>query len=80
MDFDPVEVQKHLKGVDYPASGEELASIAESNDASKELFEESRAGSVALGSCVVWPEAPKRRCVACGFEWHDEEVLSRAAK
>ena len=42
MDFNPVEVQKHLKGADYPASGEELASLAESNNAPEELVEELR--------------------------------------
>ncbi len=39
MDFNPVDVQKHLKGAHYPASGEELASIAESNGASDALVE-----------------------------------------
>ena len=33
MDFDPVDVQKHLKGANYPATGEQLAATAESNDA-----------------------------------------------
>ena len=42
MDFNPIEVQKHLKGADYPASGEELASVAESNNAPDELVEELR--------------------------------------
>ena len=43
MEFDPIEVQKHLKGADYPASGEELASTAESNNnAPKELVEKLR--------------------------------------
>jgi hypothetical protein len=35
-------VQKHLKGADYPASGEELASTAQSNKAPKELVEKLR--------------------------------------
>jgi hypothetical protein len=35
-------VQKHLKGADYPASGEELASTAQSNNAPKELVEKLR--------------------------------------
>jgi hypothetical protein len=43
-----------------------------------ELVEESRAGRVALGGRVVWPEAPKWRCVACGLEWRDEELPSGA--
>ncbi len=42
MDFNPVDVQKHLKGADYPASGEDLASTAESNDAPGELVERLR--------------------------------------
>ncbi len=42
MDFNPVEVQKHLKGVDYPASGDELASTAEGNDAPGDLVEQLR--------------------------------------
>jgi hypothetical protein len=33
VNFDPVNVQKHLEGAYYPASGEELDSTAESNDA-----------------------------------------------
>ena len=31
-EFNPVEVQKHLQGADYPASGEGLASSAERNE------------------------------------------------
>ncbi len=42
MDFNPVDVQKNLKGADYPASGEELASTAESNDAPDDLIEQLR--------------------------------------
>jgi len=42
LDFNPIEVQKHLKGADYPASGEELASAAEQNNAPKELVEKLR--------------------------------------
>jgi hypothetical protein len=38
------------------------------------LFEESRAGRVALGGCVVWPEAPEWRCVVCGYEWGAAEA------
>ena len=33
------EVQKHLKGADYPMSGEELAKLADSNGAEPELVE-----------------------------------------
>ncbi len=42
MEFNPVEVQKHLKGVNYPANGDELASTAESNDAPGDLVEQLR--------------------------------------
>lgn len=42
MDLNPIDVQKHLKGVDYPASAEELASKAESNGAPKEIVDELR--------------------------------------
>jgi hypothetical protein len=33
MDVNPIEVQKHLKGVDYPASRDDIVSAARSNDA-----------------------------------------------
>lgn len=39
MDFNPVDVQKHPRGADYPATGEELASTAQSNDAPGDLVE-----------------------------------------
>jgi hypothetical protein len=43
MDFNPIDVQKHLKGVSYPASGEDLASAAdEGNDAPGDLVEKLR--------------------------------------
>jgi hypothetical protein len=42
VEFNPVEVQKHLKGADYPASGEELASTAKGNDAPNDLVEKLR--------------------------------------
>lgn len=45
MDFNPIEVQKHLKGVSYPASKEDLASAAESNGAPKELVEQLRSAN-----------------------------------
>jgi hypothetical protein len=41
-DFNPIEVQKHLKGVDYPASKDELVSHAESSGAPKEVVDELR--------------------------------------
>jgi len=39
MDVNPIEVQKHLSGVDYPASKEELIATAESNGAPQEIIE-----------------------------------------
>ncbi len=39
-----------------------------------ELAEESRAGRVALGGCVIFPEAPDWRCVACGHDWRDDAL------
>jgi hypothetical protein len=40
--FQVTEVQRHLKGADYPADGDELASLAESNGADSELVEALR--------------------------------------
>jgi hypothetical protein len=37
VDFDPEDAREYLKGVDYPAVKEELATAAESNDAPDEL-------------------------------------------
>jgi hypothetical protein len=39
MDINPIEVQTHLKGVDYPASKDELISTAEANGAPQEIVE-----------------------------------------
>jgi len=39
MDLNPIEVQTHLKGVDYPASKADIVSAAESNDAPQEVIE-----------------------------------------
>ena len=39
MDVNPIEVQKHLSGVDYPASKDEVIQTAESNDAPQEILE-----------------------------------------
>jgi hypothetical protein len=37
MNVNPIELQKHLKGVNYPASRDDLVSTAESNGAPSEL-------------------------------------------
>lgn len=39
MDVDPIEVQKHLGGVDYPANKDEIISAAESNGAPQEIID-----------------------------------------
>jgi hypothetical protein len=42
MDVNPIELQKHLKGVDYPASKDDLIAAAESNGAPDEVVEALR--------------------------------------
>jgi len=42
MAFQITEVQKSLKGVDYPASKDELATTAERNGADRELVDALR--------------------------------------
>ena len=39
MDINPIEVQTHLKGIDYTASKDEVIATAESNDAPQEIIE-----------------------------------------
>jgi hypothetical protein len=39
MDVNPIEVQKHLGGVDYPASKDDVVATAESNGAPQEIIE-----------------------------------------
>ncbi len=39
---------------------------------SEEGIEKSAAGRVLLGGCMVWPESPEWRCVACGLEGRHE--------
>ena len=39
MDVNPIEVQKYLGGIDYPANKDEIVSTAESNDAPQEIIE-----------------------------------------
>jgi hypothetical protein len=45
MDVNPIELQKHLKGVDYPASRDDLVQKAESNGAPKEIVDALRSAS-----------------------------------
>ena len=39
MDVNPIEVQEHLSGVDYPASKADIVATAESNDAPQEIID-----------------------------------------
>ena len=39
MDVNPIEVQTHLSGIDYPASKDEVIATAESNDAPQEIID-----------------------------------------
>ena len=39
MEVNPIEVQKHLGGVDYPASKDEVIATAESNGAPQEIVD-----------------------------------------
>ena len=39
MDVNPIELQKHLKGVNYPASKDDLVSAAQSNGAPKDIVD-----------------------------------------
>ncbi len=42
MKVNPIDVQKHLKGVEYPATGDELAAEAEANGAPSGIVEQLR--------------------------------------
>jgi uncharacterized protein DUF2795 len=42
MDVNPIELQKHLKGVDYPASRDDLVATAERNGAPPEVLDALR--------------------------------------
>lgn len=39
MSSDPAEVQKHLKGVEYPATKDDVISAADENDAPDSVIE-----------------------------------------
>jgi hypothetical protein len=39
-DFNPIEMQKYLKGVDYPASKDDLVSKAQDNGAPSEIVDQ----------------------------------------
>ena len=42
MDVNPIELQKHLKGVDYPASRDDLVQAAEANGAPEDIVDALR--------------------------------------
>jgi hypothetical protein len=42
MDVNPIELQKYLKGVDYPADRDELVQAAEQNGAPQEIVDALR--------------------------------------
>ena len=54
--FQVTEVQKHLKGANYPMDGKQLAELAESNGAPQELVEALR----EVGSCDGPSEVQKQ--------------------
>jgi Protein of unknown function (DUF2795) len=39
MDVNPIEVQQHLSGIDYPASEDEVIATAESKGAPQEIVD-----------------------------------------
>ncbi len=43
-----------------------------------ELTEESIAGEVALGGCMVGPDSPDRLCRNCSYRWLELERLLNA--
>ena len=45
MDVNPIELQKYLKGVDYPADRDQLVQTAESNGAPDEIVDALRNAS-----------------------------------
>ena len=56
MGFDVTDVQKALKGADYPADGEQLAELAESNGADQDLVDALRMISEADDPTEVMEE------------------------
>jgi hypothetical protein len=44
-DFNPIEIQKYLKGVDYPASKDDLVSKAQDNGAPSEVVDRIKSAS-----------------------------------
>ncbi len=42
MDVDPIELQRYLKGAQYPATKDELLELADENDAPEEIVDAIR--------------------------------------
>ena len=40
---------------------------------SREMTEESIAGKIALGGCVIFSDSPDRLCGNCGHDWREGE-------
>jgi len=62
MQVNPIEVQKHLKGISYPATKDDVVSTAEQNGADDERSSASFAGSTRRSSQA--PTTSCRRSVA----------------
>lgn len=43
MEVNPIEVQKHLAGISYPATKQDVVATAESNGAPNEIIEQLQA-------------------------------------
>ena len=56
MAFQVTEVQKALKGADYPMDGEQLATLAESNGADQDLIDALRGVRQVDGPNTVMQE------------------------
>ena len=39
----------------------------------EEAVEASVRGEIALGGCVVFPDAPQNHCRNCGHEWREDD-------
>ena len=45
MEVNPIDVQRHLKGISYPASKQDVVATAESNGASDEVVQQLQAAN-----------------------------------
>ena len=60
MAFQVTDVQKALKGADYPMDGDQLAELAESNNADKDLVDALRGVRQVDGPNTVMQELSGR--------------------